>query len=94
MLVRTDIEGGGGPLFSAPTVLSAVDLSPDSLVALATGCKIDVQKGGGSGGFALEFGVTITPLYGKIVPRFVKLAEMNASAFQPPFTLGHVRIQP
>lgn len=95
MLVRTDVEGGGGPLFSAPTVLSSIDLSPDSQMLLATSCRVDLQaSGAGSGGLALEFGVTITPLWGAVKPEFVRLGEMSPGAFQPPFVLGHVRIQP
>jgi hypothetical protein len=90
MLARTSLEGGGGPLFSVPSVLSAVDVSPDSQVLVAT-TSVFRNK---SRELALEFGVTITPLWGQVKPRYVKLADMQPDAFKPPFAIGHVRIQP
>ena len=92
MLVRTNVDGGGGPLFTVPSILSSVDLSPDSQVLLATTCLIRIE--GGAKGLALEFGLTVTPLWGDIRPHFVKLADMKVDAFRPPFSIGHVRIQP
>jgi hypothetical protein len=92
MLVRTDLEGGGGPLFTVPTVLSSVDLSPDSQVLVATSCAIRAEAGADQ--LAFEFGFTVTPLWGNVAPRFVKLADMKPDAFKPPFSIGHVRIQP
>jgi hypothetical protein len=92
MLVRTDLEGGGGPLFTVPNVISSIDLSPDSQMLLGTTCAIQTE--GGADKLTFEFGVTITALWGSIKPRFVKLADMQPDAFKLPFSIGHVRIQP
>jgi DNA-binding beta-propeller fold protein YncE len=90
MLARTNLEGGGGPLFSVGSVLSALDVSPDSQVLVATTSVFHTE----SNRLTLEFGVTVTPLWGAVKPRYVKLAEMQPDAFKPPFSIGHVRIQP
>jgi hypothetical protein len=92
MVVRTDLEGGGGPLFTVPYVVSALHLSPDSQVLVGTATNIKVESGGEAVTF--EFGVVVSPLWGKIEPRWEKLGDMQPSAFKPPFSMGHVRIQP
>lgn len=92
MLVRTDVGGGGGPLVSLPMVVSSVDLSPDSQLLLATAARLDVAHGADL--LRAEFGLAISPLWGKARPRWVKLADLPLDAVKWPFTLGYVRIQP
>ena len=40
MLVRADINGGGGPLFTTVEVVSALDLTPDAQLVVATSARV------------------------------------------------------
>ncbi|HJZ86481.1 MAG TPA: IPT/TIG domain-containing protein [Polyangia bacterium] len=91
MIVRANINGGGGPLFATPQVLSSVDLTPDAQVLIATACR---AVPGGDGQLDLSFGVVSAALWGKPSPKFIPLEKVSAEQFRPPFRLGQVRIQP
>ncbi|HEY3354872.1 MAG TPA: IPT/TIG domain-containing protein [Polyangia bacterium] len=92
MLVRADVNGGGGPLFHSPTLLTGVDLSPDAQLILISACRVGVDQ---DGRVAAEAGVAFTPLWTRIFnPTFIPLGKLSAEALRPPFRLGEVRIQP
>ncbi len=88
-LVRSDVDGKGGPMFTAPAFLSAAELSPDSQVLVVSGCTATV----GEGGVTVDFGVTVTALASP-KPKWIKLAGMSPAALHPPFAIGSVGIQP
>jgi hypothetical protein len=91
MIVRADINGGGGPLFALPEVPSSIDLSPDAQVLVATACR---AVPGQDGELDLSFGVVSATLWGRPGPLFVPLGKISAARFRPPFRLGEVRLQP
>ena len=43
---------------------------------------------------ALDFGVTIAPIWGSPTPVFLPLGTVSPSELKPPFQLGDLRIQP
>ena len=90
MMVRADINGGGGPLFATPQVLSSVDLTPDAQTIVATGVRA-VARGDD---VEVSFGVVTAALWGKPSPLFVPLEPVGAEQLHPPFHLGQIRIQP
>ena len=93
VMVRADINGGGGPMFTTPEVLSALDLTPDAQLLVATAAR--VEPAAESGRLALAFGVTFAPIWGSTVaPVFLSLDKLPAGELKPPFTVGDVRIQP
>jgi hypothetical protein len=92
IMVRADVSGGGGPLFTAPQILSALDLTPDSQLVAATAARVAPPSTGE--GVLLEFGVSWAPIWGTPSPSFLSLAPLAASALKPPFALGELRIQP
>ena len=93
ILVRADINGGGGPLFTTAEILSAVDLTPDAQLLVATAARVTPTPA--TGGVALDFGVTFAPIWGStITPLFLPLERLNAHELKPPFLLGDLRIQP
>ena len=93
ILVRADINGGGGPLFTTNEVLSALDLTPDAQLLVATAARVTPAPATGS--VALDFGVTYAPIWGaSIAPVFVPLDKLNAKELRPPFLIGDLRIQP
>lgn len=93
MLVRADINGGGGPLFTTAEILSAVDLTPDAQLLVATAARVTSVPA--TGGVVLDFGVTYAPIWGAtITPVFLPLDKLDARAVKPPFWIGDLRIQP
>ncbi len=93
MLVRADINGGGGPLFSTVELLSAVDLTPDAQLVVATAARVSPVPA--TGGVVLDFGVTFAPIWATtIAPVFLSLGKIDAKEVKPPFLIGDVRIQP
>ncbi len=92
MMVRADINGGGGPLFSTPQIMSAVDLTPDSQLVLATAAQL--SPGPNDSVFSFEFGVTISSIWGSPSPTFLQLGPLSPSELKPPFAIGDLRIQP
>jgi hypothetical protein len=93
ILVRADINGGGGPLFTTTEILSAVDLTPDAQLLVATAARVTPTPA--TGGLALDFGVTFAPIWGtSIAPVFLPLEKLNAKELKPPFLIGDLRIQP
>jgi hypothetical protein len=90
MMIRADINGGGGPMFSTQQVVSSVDLTPDAQTIVATGVRA-VARGGD---VEVSFGVVTCALWGKPEPRFVPLEPVGAEQIRPPFHLGQIRIQP
>jgi hypothetical protein len=90
MMIRADINGGGGPMFATQQVLSSVDLTPDAQTIVATGVRA-VARGGD---VEVSFGVVTCALWGKPEPRFVPLEPVGAEQLHPPFHLGQIRIQP
>jgi hypothetical protein len=93
MVVRGDINGGGGPLFTTVELLSAIDLTPDAQLVVATAARVSPVPA--TGGVVLDFGVTYAPIWGAtIAPVFVSLGKLDAKELKPPFLIGDVRIQP
>jgi hypothetical protein len=93
ILVRADINGGGGPLFTTAEILSAVDLTPDAQLLVATAARVTPVPA--TGGIALDFGVTYAAIWGTtITPVFLALEKLEAKELKPPFHLGDLRIQP
>jgi len=93
ILVRADINGGGGPLFTTPEILSAVDLTPDAQLLVATAARVTPTPA--TGGLTLDFGVTFAPIWSTtIAPVFLPLEKLNAKELKPPFLIGDLRIQP
>ena len=91
MLVRTDANGGGGPLFSSPALLTGLDLTPDSQLLVAVAAKV----GTANDTVTVEGGVITTPLWTKThTPTFISLGQLKSDLLRPPFRLGEVRIQP
>jgi hypothetical protein len=92
MLVRADVNGGGGPLFGSPNLLTGVDLSPDAQLILASGCRVNATA---DGHLTVEAGVAFTPLWTRTFnPTFIALGPLSPELLRPPFRLGEVRIQP
>jgi hypothetical protein len=91
MLVRTDANGGGGPLFSTPALLTGLDLTPDSQLLVAVAAKVGTDNDT----LSVEGGVIATPLWTKsYAPTFISLGQLKSDLLRPPFRLGEVRIQP
>lgn len=92
MMVRADIFGGGGPLFTTPQILGAVDLTPDAQLVLGTSARVTPSASGD--GVALDFGVTFSPIWGNPAPVFLPLGPLAPRDLKPPFKIGDLRIQP
>jgi hypothetical protein len=91
-MVRADVSGGGGPLFTAPQILSAIDLTPDAQLIAATATKVSPPSTGE--GLVLEFGVVWSSIWGNPSPTFLSLSPEPAAELKAPFQLGDLRIQP
>lgn len=87
MVVRTDRDGRGGPLFSAALVLGPLIATPDATRAVALAWR---RVDGG----AVEFGVAVAPIGAASAPAFVRLGDASAAGLSTPFAAGHVAIQP
>jgi hypothetical protein len=92
MIVRADINGGGGPLFASAQVLSSLDLTPDAQWVVATAARVAPAPATQS--VVLEFGLMVSPVWGSPTPVFLSLGALDAGELKPPFALGDVRIQP
>jgi hypothetical protein len=93
ILVRADINGGGGPLFTTPEILSSLDLTPDAQLLVATSARVTFVPA--TGGVVIDYGVTFAPIWGRsITPVFLALDKLPAAELKPPFHLGELRIQP
>jgi hypothetical protein len=93
ILVRADINGGGGPLFTTAEILSSLDLLPDAQLLVATAARVSPAPSTDS--VVLDFGVTFAPIWGSaITPVFLPLSKLAAAELKPPFFLGDLRIQP
>jgi hypothetical protein len=92
MIVRADINGGGGPLFASPHIMSSVDLTPDSQWVVATAARVAPSPATRS--VVLDFGVMVSPVWGSPMPVFVSLGTLDPGELKPPFAIGEVRIQP
>jgi hypothetical protein len=92
MIVRADINGGGGPLFLSPILMSSVDLTPDAQWVVATAARLAPAPSDKA--IVLDFGVVFSPVWGSPSPTFVSLSTMAPGELKPPFSIGEVRIQP
>jgi len=92
MIVRAALDGSGGPLFSTAELPSAIDLSPDSQLVVATAARPKLDAAGAV--TTVEAGVIAATVFGNPTPRFFPLAELAPRALRPPFHIGDVRIQP
>jgi hypothetical protein len=91
IMVRADVNGGGGPMFTTPEILSALDLTPDAQLLVATAARVTPAPNGAT----VQFGITFAPIFRALQPTtFVPLRTLAARAVRPPFALGDVRIQP
>ncbi len=94
IMVRADINGGGGPLFTTREILSSIDLTPDAQLIVATAARVAARPDI-TGGLQLDFGVSYAPIFkSNVPPVFVPLAPLDEKTLKPPFHLGAVRIQP
>jgi hypothetical protein len=94
IMVRADINGGGGPLFTTREILSSIDLTPDAQLIVATAARV-TSKPDITGGLQLDFGVSYAPIFKSgVAPVFVPLAPLDGKTLKPPFHLGALRIQP
>ncbi len=91
-VVRTDLDGKGGPLFDSPSLLGSVDLTSDTQLLLVAGAKVEVRQKPAA--VRLVYGVSSSRVFGKPEPRFIPLAEVDPDSLARPFLLGEVRIQP
>jgi hypothetical protein len=92
MMVRADINGGGGPLFATRELLSAVELTPDAQLIVAT--AVQVSPAPPENKLVLQFGVVASPIWGTPRPSFIPLGKLAPSELKPAFELGDVKIQP
>lgn len=93
IMVRADINGGGGPLFTTPEVMSALDLTPDAQLLVATSARVSPAPATESA--VLDFGITVAPIWGSAMhPLFLPLDKLAPAELRPPFAIGDVRIQP
>jgi hypothetical protein len=93
IMVRADINGGGGPLFATGDIMASLDLTPDAQVVLATTARVTQIPS--TGGVVTDFGVTFAPIWGaQPTPIFLPLANLEPAAVTPPFNFGSLRIQP
>jgi hypothetical protein len=93
ILVRADINGGGGPLFTTAELPSAIDLTPDSQLLMTTSARVVPVPS--TGGVMVDFGVTSAAIFSStITPSFLALDTLPLSELKPPFELGDIRIQP
>jgi hypothetical protein len=91
IMVRADVNGGGGPMFTTPEILSALDLTPDAQLLVATAARVIPAAAGATA----EFGITFAPIFrGLQATTFVPLGPLAVKNVRPPFFLGDVRIQP
>jgi hypothetical protein len=94
IMVRADVNGGGGPMFTTPEILSAIDLTPDAQLIVATAMRVTPAAAGDSGA-TLEFGIAFSPIFRAFQkPTFVPLGPLAPAEVKPPFLVGDVRIQP
>ena len=94
IMVRADINGGGGPLFATREILSSLDLTPDAQLVVATAARV-TAKPDIAGGLTLDFGVSYAPIFHTdVAPVFVPLAPLDPRELKAPFALGAIRIQP
>lgn len=92
-LVKTNIDGEGGPRFTSPYLLGSLDLTSDSQVLVVTGARVETQRRPAK--VQLVYGVASTRVFGaKGDPPFVELATVDPMNLARPFLLGDVRIQP
>jgi hypothetical protein len=92
MIVRAALDGSGGPLFSTAELPSAIDLSPDSQLVVATAARPKLDAAGAV--TAIEAGVIAATVFGRPTPRFFPLVELAPRELRPPFYIGDVRVQP
>jgi hypothetical protein len=94
IMVRADINGGGGPMFTTRELPSSLDLTPDAQLLVATAARLSPLPPPAEG-VTLEFGVTYAPIFRSLpTPVFVPLAPLAGKELKPPFLVGEVRIQP
>ena len=91
-LVRTDIDGKGGPMFTLDALPGAVEITSDSQVLLVAGARVETRRRPAA--VRLVYGVTAYRVFGKHKPQFIQLAEVDPEALKRPFLLGEVRVQP
>ena len=94
MMVRADINGGGGPLFATPRASSRrVDLTPDA--QLHRGHRGARLAGAGDGRRGARLRRDLRAHLGLAdTPVFLPLGPLAAPELKPPFELGDLRIQP
>jgi len=92
IMVRADINGGGGPLFATRELPSALDLTPDAQLLVATAARVSPAPPEGK--LVLDFGLIVSPIWGTPQPSFLSLGLLSPSELKPPFELGDLKIQP
>ncbi len=92
MVVRADINGGGGPLFASPQIMSSLELTPDAQWLVGTAARVAPAPSTHS--VVLDFGLMMSPVWGNPAPVFLSLGALDPAELTPPFALGEIRIQP
>jgi hypothetical protein len=90
MMVRAALDGSGGPLYSAPEISSALDLTPDAqlIVAASLQPKVTADK------LEVTYGLLVTQVFGMPKPIFIPIGPGKLSDLKPPFDFGTIHIQP
>jgi hypothetical protein len=91
-VVRSDIAGKGGPMFSTKTLYGAIDVTSDAQLLLVSGVQVETQSKPAS--VKLVYGISTRRVFGTASPVFLPLARVDPEALARPFLLGDVRIQP
>lgn len=93
-LVKTNISGQGGPVFTSPYLLGSLDLTSDSQMLVLAGARVVTQRRPAK--VQLIYGVASTKVFGaRGDPPFITLATLDdPKNIARPFLLGDVRIQP
>jgi hypothetical protein len=94
IMVRADINGGGGPLFATGEIMSSLDLTPDAQLVVAVAARVKPEPGP-SGVATTELGVVYAPIFrAQPTATFLPLGNLSPAQVKPPFNFGSLRIQP
>jgi hypothetical protein len=91
MIARAALDGSGGPLLSMQELPSAIDLTPDSQLLVATAAR---PKVGADNAVTVETGLIASSVFGRPTPRWFPLGTLAPRELKPPFRIGDVRVQP
>lgn len=91
-LIKTDIDGHGGPMFNSRSLLGSLDITSDAQLLLIMGAQVEVQRQPAQ--VKLVYGITSSRVFGKPHTQFLPLDDVDPDNLARPFLMGDVRIQP